>query len=61
MSDRIAKLTNELRWFKGLRFDCGSLIPMQTSTVQLFDLPENSIPENQKESQMSQDAESEVF
>ena len=61
MSDRIAKLTNELRWFKGLRFDFGSLIPMQTSTVQLFDLPENSIPENQKESQMSQDAESEVF
>jgi len=45
MSDRIASLAHVLRWFKGLRFDFGSLIPMKAGAAQLFDLPENPIPE----------------
>jgi hypothetical protein len=37
------------------------LIPMRAGTAQLFDLPENSIPEDQKATQMSSDSESEVL
>lgn len=44
MSDRIASLAHVMRWFRGLRFDFGSLIPMEVGTAQLFDLPENPIP-----------------
>ena len=61
MSDRIASLAHVMRWFKGLRFDFGSLIPMRAGTAQLFDLPENSIPEDQKATQMSSDSESEAL
>lgn len=45
LSDRIASLAHVLRWFRGLRFDFGSLIPMKAGTAQLFDFPENPIPE----------------
>jgi hypothetical protein len=44
MSDRIASLAHVMRWFRGLHFDFGSLIPMEVGTAQLFDLPENPIP-----------------
>ena len=61
MSDRIASLAHVMRWFKGLRFDFGSLIPMEVGTAQFFNLPENPIPEDQEEAQKGPDSESEVF
>ena len=61
MPDRITSLAYIMRWFKGLRFDFGSLIPMEIGTAQLFDLPENPIPEDQEELQKSPDSESGVL
>ena len=61
MPDRITSLAYIMRWFKGLRFDFGSLIPMEVGTAQLFDLPENPIPEDQEELQKSPDSESGVL
>ena len=61
MGDRIKNLAYVLRWFRGLRFDFGSLIPMNTGVAQLFNLPENLVPENQKPSQLSPDDEEEVM
>ena len=56
MSDRIASLAHVMRWFKGLRFDFGSLIPMKAGTSQLFDLPENPMTNEQRNSQMTPDS-----
>lgn len=56
MSDRIASLAHVLRWFKGLRFDFGSLIPVKAGTAQLFDLPENPMTDEQRNSQMTPDS-----
>ena len=56
MSDRIASLAHVMRWFKGLCFDFGSLIPMKAGTSQLFDLPENPMTNEQRNSQMKPDS-----
>jgi hypothetical protein len=60
MSDRIASLAYVLRWFKELRFDFGSLIPMKAGTSQLFDLPENPMTDEQRNSQMTPDSVEEL-
>ena len=60
MSDRIASLAHVMRWFKGLRFDFGSLIPMKAGTSQLFDLPENPMTDEQRNSQMTPDSVEEL-
>ena len=60
MSDRLASLAHVMRWFKGLRFDFGSLVPMKTGTAQLFDLPENPMTDEQRNSQMTPDSVEEL-
>ena len=60
MSDRLASLAHVMRWFKGLHFDFGSLVPMKAGTAQLFDLPENPMTDEQKKSQMAPDSVEEL-
>lgn len=60
MSDRLASLAHVMRWFKGLRFDFGALVPMKAGTAQLFDLPENPMTDEQKNSQMTPDSVEEL-
>ena len=61
LTDRMAALGRVMRWFKGLRFDFGSLIPIKAGTAQTFDLPEKAIPGDKKESELSADSQGEVF
>lgn len=59
--ERLGELAHVLRWFKGLHFDFGTLIPVKTGTVQLFDLPEQVVDEEEKQRHMSTDNEEVVF
>ena len=61
IQDRIGALANVMRWFTGLHFDFGSLIPIRTGTVQFFDFPEQGINENERRTQLSSDDEEGVF
>lgn len=59
--ERLEDLARVMRWFKGLHFDFGTLIPVKTGTVQLFDLPEQVVDEEEKQRHMSTDNEEVVF
>lgn len=61
ISDRIGALASVMRWFKGLKFDFGTLAPVNVGAVQTFDLPENEILEEKREAELAPDPVSEVF
>ena len=61
IQDRLGALANIMRWFTGLHFDFGALIPISATTVQFFDIPERGINENERRAQLSSDDEEGVF
>ncbi len=61
IGERIVELAFVMRWFKGLKFDFDQLTATRVGVAESFDLPEQGIPEGQREHELSSDDPTEVL